>query len=384
MQYTFESLQPFFEEIILMIKDESFPYDSFVYREIFRFFSILITNLGSSELWLKFDSRKVLSDYGNNIKYNLIYKDQYLNWDIKPQSTDQESGNLYKDNKSSQDKFHFLPYKNITQYHDSMGIVFDGEYYIELSESINLPDNFTISFKFFNPVIHSKRHSLLMNEDGTLPVIAISPTKDQLGYYNKKGKFVDSKIPIYTNDFDEKWVTITIRRVKEKEDNLLTKKIAWFANGKYISSTIIKVNDKENDIVDNIKYIGNSKSFDEPFGAFCDLRIQYKALTNDEIMNQYCFEENDNSKVLSGEETIIQFLIGRANMNYLFNLTHQKFLNEEEILFAVRYMNKIMIKIESRRLFNNYNLIMLLTKYLSDEFSNEVREEISKFIITLS
>ena len=126
------------------------------------------------------------------------------------------------------------------------------------------------------------------------------------------------------------------------------------------------------------------KSFDEPFGAFCDLRIQYKALTNDEIMNQYCFEENDNSKVLSGEETISQFLIGRANMNYLFNLTHQKFLNEEEILFAVRYMNKIMIKIESRRLFNNYNLIMLLTKYLSDEFSNEVREEISKFIITLS
>ena len=101
-------------------------------------------------------------------------------------------------------------------------------------------------------------------------------------------------------------------------------------------------------------------------------------------MNQYCFEENDNSKVLSGEETIIQFLIGRANMNYLFNLTHQKFLNEEEILFAVRYMNKIMIKIESRRLFNNYNLIMLLTKYLSDEYSNEVREEISKFIITLS
>ena len=80
-----------------------------------------------------------------------------------------------------------------------------------------------------------------MNEDGTLPVIAISPTKDQLGYYNKKGKFVDSKIPIYTNDFFEKWVTITIRRVKEKEDNLLTKKIAWFSNGKYISSTIIKV-----------------------------------------------------------------------------------------------------------------------------------------------
>ena len=73
-----------------MLKDNAFPYTSFVYREIFRLFSTLITNLGSTELWLKFDSKKILADYSNCNRLNFIYKNPHLNWDLKPQSTNEE------------------------------------------------------------------------------------------------------------------------------------------------------------------------------------------------------------------------------------------------------------------------------------------------------
>ena len=368
-----------------MLKDNAFPYTSFVYREIFRLFSTLITNLGSTELWLKFDSKKILADYSNCNRLNFIYKNPHLNWDLKPQSTNEEEDDFSAINMK--EKIIILPYKNITQYQDTMGVLFNGEYHIELSESIDLPEEFTITFKYFNPVIHSKRHTLLMNEDGTIPVIAISPNKEQLGYYTKGGEFKDSKIQIFTNDYFEKWISVALTKSYESVSSTKRiKKLSWYANGKFIYSRSIKETEEKNDIVSTIRYIGNSKDYKEPFGAFCDLRIYFRALSQNEIFEKISsiVTSNEIASTKSGEEIILQFFLSKGNINVLHNLTNQKFLNEEEILHAVKYINKIMIKIESRILFNNYDLIMLLSKYLSDEYSDEVREEVSKYIINIS
>ena len=367
-----------------MLKDNSFPYTSFVYREIFRLFSTLITNLGSTELWLKFDSNKILSDYSNCNRLNFIYKNNFLNWDLKPQSTIEEDDEISAMNIN--EKIIILPFKNITQYQDSMGVLFNGEYHIELSKPIVFPEEFTISFKYFNPALHSNRHTLLMNEEGTLPVIAISPNREKIGYYTKGGEFKDSKIPIFTNDYFEKWISITLTKSYEAiSNNKRIKKLSWYSNGKFIYSRSIKENEDKNDIINTVKYIGNSKDNKEPFGAFCDLRIYFRALSQNEIYEKITSIVNTNEITSkSGEENILQFFLSKGNINVLHNLTNQKFLNEEEILHAVKYINKIMIKNESRIIFNNYDLIMLLTKFLSEEYSAEVNEEVSKYIINIS
>ena len=204
--------------------------------------------------------------------------------------------------------------------------------------------------------------------------------------YNENAERI-SDIVDFTNDYFEKWISVALTKSYESVSSTKRiKKLSWYANGKFIYSRSIKETEEKNDIVSTIRYIGNSKDYKEPFGAFCDLRIYFRALSQNEIFEKISsiVTSNEIASTKSGEEIILQFFLSKGNINVLHNLTNQKFLNEEEILHAVKYINKIMIKIESRILFNNYDLIMLLSKYLSDEYSDEVREEVSKYIINIS
>ena len=180
-----------------------------------------------------------------------------------------------------------------------------------LPKKLHLGNTFTISFRFFNPVINSKNwHVLLQDPSGIGGLIVVDASKSKLGCFTTEGKFVDSGIDLNNQEYSKRWIhvamTYGIKTGPKNKSSAVEineqRTLIWYVNGNEI-----KRYEKEKIILpQTIQYIGNSRDYNEPFGVFCDIRVYTSQLNN--ALVKRIFSNEDNSKLDKNEYDIMHYI----------------------------------------------------------------------------
>ena len=416
----FENIKSLIGEIKLILALPDIPL--FLSRECFRLFCTLSIRIENCYLWLKFDSSKLTLDTANSNDVVLKYMDDNLNWSLKSNPTiltvkgDDSLSSTPNFQAYNQNITHHnynakidpavegrvirLPYLKVEPYNKTMGIITYSKHYFLLPRplilSSEIDSSFTLWFRFYNPVINTtKWHTLLQDRNGLISLIAIDSTGSRLGSFVNNGDFVDSGINLMDDELKNRWlqVAVVFKSIGVKEESKVIGELRWYLNGVPINHRL-KVYTMNNGnkesyytnkyiLPDNIQYIGNSRDYSEPFGAFCDVRI-YKAFKDDEeIMSLY---RNDEQKIKNeiGDYDIQKLLfkeIGETAVQFAMNTT---FLSEEVLLFFVRFINNLMTNIDFRQRFVNFALVMKLCGEGFEYDKIEVKKELTKYLQIIS
>ena len=166
------------------------------------------------------------------------------------------------------------------------GAIFYDEHVIVLPKRLELTKNFTVTFHFYNPVPNTEKyHTLLQDSTGIGGLIVIDSSRRKIGSFTVDGKFIDSGFDLGNEEFNQKWLFFTFSYEKIDEStkvyfNLDTKKEKIITEEKIL-------------IPSHIQYVGNSRDYDEPFGAICDVRIHKHFFSNNEIL-EFPFDNREN------------------------------------------------------------------------------------------
>ena len=379
----------------------------FLVREIFRFFITLTSGGNNLLLWLKLESnlRNLINDFSNNNDIILRYMNDELNWGKDKNnlfSTNQEKTiggitNITKiEDQAYTGKVIILPYRNIKQYNDKYGIITYNQQQFILSKPIDLiQDNnsFTIFFRFYNPIIKTGQwHTLIQDESGIMSLISIDKNGKRIGCFGINGEFLDSGIDLENEDLKNQWLQISFvfKAVNNNKDsNSVIGEVQWYLNGILRQGTkniikgnkVVSQNNNNLEIHRKIMYIGNSRDYNEPFGAFCDLRI-YKEEKID-------FDEDED------DEDVIKLLLDSTDRIVEY-IKITKYLSYEVLYFIVKFFNNMIVsKHNSQRERRNqehdvskYLNFQVVMKLCEEGFSytdkEELKKELSKYLKLLT
>ncbi len=141
-----------------------------------------------------------------------------------------------------------------------------------LPKRLDLSKSFTITFFFYNPVPNTERyHTLLQDSTGIGGLIVIDTTRKKIGCFSVDGEFVDSGFDLGVDVYDQKWIFFALSYQKIGDSTKIYFNLDCKQENAKLEEKIILPN--------HVQYIGNSRDYDEPFGAICDLRI-YKNFYN--------------------------------------------------------------------------------------------------------
>lgn len=363
--------------------------------------------------WLKCDSNKHFIDYANNCDLIVQHKEVR---DLFNKKINVNVQNLTSGRKNLQEKIQINGDKNATDNKDDiiclpfhkvkafngMGIIISRSNCLLIPKILNLGKNFTIFFRFNNPIIDTdSEHVLLQDCTGTIPLVAITQDRKNLVAYSKTGEMIDSGINL---EKSQGWVHAAI----SYSENSNYKKITFFFQN-------MQMNTYEKEgfaLPDNIAFIGNSKDYKNPFGAFCDLRIysttldlngyrqiakineenkQHKInvnLNKNKTDNIYNINNNkDNiSQNVSFMPRINNYLMPKILNNFLDvnakgnPLKCNDFDNtEESFYFFIKVINALLVEKDYRISYIKYELIFKIMEFLCSK-SVEIKKDIAKFL----
>ena len=121
-----------------------------------------------------------------------------------------------------------------------------------------------------------------------------------------------------------------------KDSNNVIGEVQWYLNGILRQGTkniikgnkVISQNNNNLEIHRKIMYIGNSRDYNEPFGAFCDLRI-YKEEKID-------FDEDED------DDDVIKLLLDSTDRIVEY-IKITKYLSYEVLYFIVKFFNNMIV-----------------------------------------
>jgi hypothetical protein len=298
--------------------------------------------------------------------------------------------NLNKDLPSENETIKILPYFKVKPFNDKMGIITYDKHHFILPKPISLikekDSSFTIWFRFYNPVINTKKwHTLLQDETGLISLVCINDRGDRLGCFNKNGDFIDSGINLFDKNLQNQWIQIAIGLKSLGTSDSAKGEIKFYLNGKAVLNKVciykkdgnsVKEN-YSNKIVfpDNIQFIGNSRDYNEPFGVFCDLRIYKEFKEPENIKKLFEFDENEKKNLILDYVDVVKLLYEKVSNNSINYCLNTKTLNHEVLLFIVKFFNVLMNNSSCRGKFINFRLVM---KIIEEGFSYDEREELKK------
>jgi hypothetical protein len=365
----FKELIESIKTLIKLIKEVLFKENSMVMvnRECMRLLITLTTYAENTYMWLKLDnSKKVHVDYANFSDVILVYKDKDTIWN-------EEGSDLRK-------RLIFTPHMKVKAYADKMGVIFYDDHVLVLPNPLRLGNEFTIWFRFFNPVINNNQnwHVLLQDTSGIGSLICIDPTKRKLGLFDSEGNFEDSGIELDRVDLHLKWlqVCLSYKSKIDPKDKCEYIYIEWFLNGKPVLKS-----DKKVAIPKNIQYIGNSRDFSEPFGVFCDLRVYRTCLDREYIDILYKLDET--GRKAKNDTDLINTVFQSTADHVIEKLIVTEDCSEESFYFTIKFINNLLAMRGNRSKFINYNFIMRVNKFLKSSKA-EIKKDVCKFLQTLS
>lgn len=103
-------------------------------------------------------------------------------------------------------------------------------------------------------------------------LIVVDKYCSRLGSFTEEGIWIDSGINLKKETLKNRWVNV----IMSYSSRLNQTKLNYYLNGK-LKKCLLK---EKIVFPSTIKYIGNCKDYDEPFGAICDLRV-YNHFVND-------------------------------------------------------------------------------------------------------
>ena len=174
-----------------------------------------------------------------------------------------------------------------------------------------------------------------------------------------------------------------------KDSNNVIGEVQWYLNGILRQGTkniikgnkVISQNNNNLEIHRKIMYIGNSRDYNEPFGAFCDLRI-YKEEKID-------FDEDED------DDDVIKLLLDSTDRIVEY-IKITKYLSYEVLYFIVKFFNNMIVsKHNSQRERRNqehdvskYLNFQVVMKLCEEGFSytdkEELKKELSKYLKLLT
>ena len=380
----------FLNDIKDLLQNKHIPI--YTSREIFKFLNSLLKEKQNCLLWMKMENKKYQIDSINRndvtIKSKLKNNDTrnlsllHTDGDVPENETRDETEKRLMNSR----KIIALPFKRINPYKNKFGVLTYSTHSIQLLNSLELEDghdqSFTISFFFFNPVITSnKLHVLIQDETGSIPLVAIDRECKSIGCFDIYGNFIDSGIDLTLSCYKNKWLHFTIiYDSKTTEANIkLNGEISFYLNGQLVenisigsqipyfktkiysleSKKVITLDKKE--LPNKIKFIGNSKDFSYPFGAFCDLRIYKGVKTIKEV--EKIFRAYEPKFQNENEDTdlhkIILELLGEVLINYCLSASN---MPQEVCLYLTKFLNSIICRNDVRYKFLNYKFIVKVAK----------------------
>lgn len=174
----------------------------------------------------------------------------------------------------------------------------------------------------------------------------------------------------------------------------------------YFQGELAKCYEVENyKLPENIAYIGNSKEFINPFGAFCDLRIYPNYMDLEGYRHLLSNIDGMSTNINNTNFRNTHKIYIKQNIPYVanINLVTQKFLEffqspsakgnpincndydntEESFYFLIKLLNGLLIYKDCRNIYINYDLIFKMMGFLCSK-SSEIKKDISKFLNTIS
>ena len=305
----------------------------------------------------------------------------------------ENDNNELNENLNSQNaRIKILPYFKVKPFNDKMGIITFDKHHFILPKPISLikekDSSFTIWFRFYNPVINTKKwHTLLQDETGLISLVCINDKGDRLGCFNKNGDFIDSGLNLSDKNLQNQWIQIAIglKSLGTADGTSANGEIKFYLNGKAVLNKITIYKNENNNIKeyysnkcvfpDNIQFIGNSRDYNEPFGVFCDLRIYKEFKESDSIKKLYEYDEIDKKNLILDYVDVIKLLYEKVSENSINYCLNTKTLNHEVLLFIVKFFNVLMNNSLYRGKFINFRLVM---KIIEEGFSYNEREELKK------
>ena len=285
-----------------------------------------------------------------------------------------------------------LPYFKVKPYNDKMGIITYDKHHFILPKPIlltkEIDSSFTIWFRFYNPVINTKKwHTLLQDETGLISLVCINDKGDRLGCFTKNGDFIDSGINLFEKNLQNQWIQIAIglKSLGTNERNSPNGEIKFYLNGKAVlNKTSVFKNEKKNIkeyptnkciFPNNIQFIGNSRDYNEPFGVFCDLRIYKEFKEAENIKKLYEYDEIDKKNLILDYVDVMKILYEKVSDNCINYCLNTKTLSHEVLIFIVKFFNVLMNDSSYRGKFLNFRLVM---KIIEEGFNYNDREELKK------
>lgn len=296
-----------------------------------------------------------------------------------------------------------LPFHKVKPFSNEMGIIMFTTHHLLIPKILNLGKTYTIFFRFFYPLINTdSEHVLLQDSTGTVPLVAVTRDRKSLVCYSKSGEAIDSGINLEQKNLHG-WLHAGVSYAENSDH----RKITFFFQNTQMNSY-----EKEGfQLPDNIAYVGNSKDFSCPFGAFCDLRVYSSAVDvngfrqiskvcedDNKYFNNNNINNNLNNRNIAFDSSGYVSFLHRINNNVLPKIL-SNFLDvngsgnplkcndfdntEESFYYLIKVLNALLIDKNFRNSYINYELIFKIMEFLCAK-SVEIKKDIAKFLNTIA
>jgi len=266
----------------------------------------------------------------------------------------------------------YPPYKKVTHFKETRGTIFHSDHYLVMNQSLQLGKVFTVMVRLFVPCPHtSKFHTLIQSDRGLGGMIVIDNHRSSLGCFTEDGQWIDSGIDFDPHYVQNRWHHVTLC-YSEFEGN---SKIYFYLNGnmtaKYISEKYI--------LPKNIKYIGNSSDYSEPFGVWCDLKVYRSFLDESDITGDY--KDSYYSEEFSTElnKNIYSLMIVPLKGKIMKDID----LIEENKEYFLKLLNMYLSNYDAFKLFADYHSFIKIASYL-DSNKESLKNEFAKYALNIS
>ena len=209
---------------------------------------------------------------------------------------------------------------------------------------------------------------------------------------NESQNFLSAQIDLKNPLYDKQWICVAIsynRGIEKKHSkwvNIELKKDSKWGELNFYINGEKKATYHNVKLASNIQYIGNSSTYDEPFGVVADIRV-YKNFY-DEINIKHLFSLDRKKEmdqiVESDSNNIIMYIAKEKNFKDLvswFLGTSDK--TEESIYYCIKLFNNLFNRNRLKKFLLEYNFLIKLNELFATCKKNETKKEICKFLYNL-
>jgi hypothetical protein len=295
-------------------------------------------------LWLRMENERAYIDYSNYsdvmVKYPTALK-EFEEGFMKRIFKNPNSALTKKAKDLEKGLIIYTPYKRVDSYENKLGTIFYSNQALIIPNTLYLGENFTICFRFYNPVINTgKFHTLLADEYGST-FIGVTQDRTRLGLFTQNGEWVDSGIDLEDLEFENEWlqvvITFTSGESSTSQDEPSENQICFYLESNLIGEPLVG---KQYNLPQTVRYIGNTKNFEEPFGIFCDLRIY----------NNFYEESSVQDLYPTQSKFVISYFFPKKILNILItNFLTSLDNTEESFYYTIKLFNNLLAEAPYRK-----------------------------------